>query len=159
MPADLIHANGAPLNANGEAHRCSVLVVEDDPGLGEVLGVALEGDGYDVATVANGRDALERLHRTANTCLIVLDLDVPVMNGREFRIAQLRDRSLAWIPIVVVSGGTEGVREALDLGARAFVRKPVDLDQLRAAVSGVGCLRAQPPAEQRQANAGCRTEC
>ena len=55
-------------------HRCSVLVVEDEPELQDVLRVALEADGYDVAVVGNGRDALKHLRTTATTCMIVLDL-------------------------------------------------------------------------------------
>src|SRR5215208_7985352 len=106
-------------------HRCSVLVVEDEPELSDVFRVALEADGYDVSVVTNGRDALKHLRSTATTCLIVLDLLLPVMDGRRFRAVQLRDRSLAWIPIVVVAGGVEAGREARELGAAAFVRKPI----------------------------------
>jgi CheY-like chemotaxis protein len=127
-------------------------VVEDEPELREVLQVALEADGYDVATAVNGRDALKHLRTTADTCLIILDLHVPVMNGREFRAAQLRDRSLAWIPVIVISGGLEAARDARELGARAFMRKPVDVDALREAVRQVECRRAQPGQEQRQAH-------
>ena len=132
------------------SHQCSILVVEDEPELREVLQIALEADGYDVATAVNGRDALKHLRTTADTCLIVLDLYVPVMNGREFRAAQLRDRSLAWIPVIVISGGLEGARDARELGARAFMRKPVDVDALREAVRQVECRRAQLGREQRQ---------
>jgi CheY-like chemotaxis protein len=132
------------------SHQCSILVVEDEPELREVLQIALEADGYDVATAVNGRDALKHLRTTADTCLIILDLHVPVMNGREFRAAQLRDRSLAWIPVIVISGGLEGARDARELGARAFMRKPVDVDALREAVRQVECRRAQLGREQRQ---------
>jgi CheY-like chemotaxis protein len=131
------------------AHRCSILVVEDDPELRDVLRVALEADGYIVAVVGNGRDALKHLRTTADTCLIILDLYLPVMSGRRFRTAQLGDRSLAWIPIVIMSGGVEGARAASEMGAHAFVRKPVDLDALRAAVRRIGCVRAQSRQDQR----------
>ena len=124
-------------------HRCSILVVEDEPELQEVLRVALEGDGYTVAVVNNGRDALQHLRTTPTTCLIILDLLLPVLSGHRFRAVQLRDRSLAWIPVIIVSGGAEAAREARELGARAFVRKPANVDELRAAVRRVGCLRAR----------------
>src|SRR4051794_23029570 len=88
-------------------HRCSVLVVEDDAELRELLRVALGADGYAVETAANGRDALRHLRSTADTCIIVLDLALPLMDGRQFRAAQLRDRSLAWIPVVLLSGDGE----------------------------------------------------
>jgi len=132
-------------------HRCSVLVVEDEPELQDVLRVALEADGYDVAVVDNGRDALKHLRTTPTTCLIILDLFLPVLNGHTFRDVQLRDRSLAWIPVIIMSGGVDAAREARELGARAFVRKPANVDELLAAVRRVGCLRARQRPEQRAA--------
>jgi CheY-like chemotaxis protein len=136
------------------AHNCSVLVVEDEPELRELLRVALKTDGYEVATVANGRDALTHLRTTADTCSIVLDLSLPVMDGRQFRAAQLRDRSLAWIPVVVISGAVDASRDARDIGARSFVRKPVDVDELRRALRHIGCCLARPRTELRSAANG-----
>jgi CheY-like chemotaxis protein len=127
-------------------------VVEDDPDLREVLRVALVTDGYDVSTVGTGRDALTHLRSTADTCIIVLDLTLPVMDGRQFRAAQLRDRSLAWIPVVVLSGRVEAARDARDLGARSFVRKPVDVDELRRALRHVGCCLARPRPDHRSSD-------
>src|SRR4051812_43485461 len=118
----------ATFDAGSPVHRCSVLVIEDESELQEVVRVALESDGYQVMTAGDGREALKRLRTTASTCLIVLDLDLPLMNGQQFRAAQLRDRSLAWIPVIVMSGGTDAARDARELGARTFVRKPIDVD-------------------------------
>jgi len=130
-------------------HRCTVLVVEDEPETQEVLRVALEAEGYVVRVVGTGRDALKYLRSTAERCMMILDLALPGISGRRLREVQLRDRSLACIPVIVVSGGIESGRDARELGARSFVRKPVDLDQLRAALRRVGCLRLSPRAEQR----------
>jgi CheY-like chemotaxis protein len=144
-----LHSNDDRAMSIDAAHRCSILIVEDEPELQDVFRVALEADGYDVAVVDNGRDALKHLRSTANTCLILLDLFLPVLSGQRFRAVQLRDRSLAWIPVVVVSGGIDAAREARELGARAFVRKPVDVDELRAAIRRVGCVQANPRPDQR----------
>ena len=130
-------------------HRCSVLVVDDDRDVLEVVRVALAADGYEVATAANGRDALTHLRSTPETCMIVLDLGLPHMDGMRFRAAQLRDRSLAWIPIVVMSGAIDGRAQAREIGARSFVSKPIDLDRLRAALRRIGCPHAHPRVEQR----------
>jgi CheY-like chemotaxis protein len=128
-----------------ESHRCSVLVVDDDPDVREIVRVALAADGYQVTTATDGRDALDRLRSTPHTCMIVLDLMLPAMDATRFRSAQLRDRSLAWIPIVVLSGAENGAAQARSLGARSFVRKPVDVDALRSALRHIGCRRAQMP--------------
>ena len=131
------------------SHRCTVLVIEDDRDAREMLRLALTSDGYRVATVDNGRDALMHLRATADTCIIVLDLGLPRMDGARFRAAQLRDRSLAWIPVVVLSGSVDGATRARELGARSFVPKPADLDRLRAALRRIGCCKATPRRELR----------
>ena len=122
-------------------HRCSVLVVDDDPSTGELLTIALQDD-YLVAAVANGRQALHYLRSHAETCIILLELRLPVMDGRQFRTVQLRDRSLAWIPVIVISAVADVEQRARELGARCFVRKPINLDELRHAVKRVGCCPA-----------------
>jgi CheY-like chemotaxis protein len=126
------------------SHRCTVLVVDDDADTREMLRLTLTADGYGFAAAANGRDALVHLRSTADTCIIVLDLALPQMDGLRFRAAQLRDRSLAWIPVVVLSGSADGAAAARQLEARAFVPKPVDLDRLRAALRRIGCCQALP---------------
>jgi two-component system, chemotaxis family, chemotaxis protein CheY len=125
-------------------HRCTVLVVDDDAEVRELLRVALTADGYDVATVANGREALHHLRSHAEACIILLDLILPIMDGAHFRTSQLRDRSLAWIPLVVMSGSLDADRRARELGARRLVRKPLDLDEVRDALRHVGCCQARP---------------
>jgi CheY-like chemotaxis protein len=135
-------------------HRCSVLVIDDDGDVCEMLRVALTADGYDVATVANGREALVYLRSHAETCLIVLDLMLPQMDGTHFRMAQLRDRSLAWIPLVVMSGGVDAGRRARELGARRFVRKPLNLDEIRLALRHIGCWHGRPRERASNNSAG-----
>lgn len=125
-------------------HRCSVLVVDADAEVAELLRVALGGDGYAVSTAANGREALDHLRSHAETCVIVLELQLPVMDGALFRTAQLRDRSLAWIPVVAMSAAFDGARRARAIGAHDFVAKPLDLDQLRATLGRIECRQARP---------------
>lgn len=123
------------------SHRCTVLVVDDDAELRELLRVALTNEGYDVATVPNGREALHHLRSNTDTCIILLDLLLPIMDGAHFRTAQLRDRSLAWIPLVVMSAAVDADRRARELGARRLVRKPLDLDEVTHALRFVGCCQ------------------
>src|SRR6185503_12550310 len=122
---------------------CSVLVVDDDGDVRELLRVALTSEGYRVAGVPNGREALHYLRSHADTCIILLDLMLPVMDGAQFRRAQLRDRSLAWIPLVVMSSAVDAQRSAREFGARSVVRKPLDLDEVRQALRVIGCCRAR----------------
>jgi two-component system chemotaxis response regulator CheY len=121
------------------SHRSAILLIEDDVELRDVINIALTQNGYEVATVSNGRDALHHLRSTSSTWLIILDLTLPQMNGEEFRRAQLHDRSFAWIPVLVLSGRLDGLRKTRELDARAFVPKPVDLDVLLDAVRRISC--------------------
>jgi CheY-like chemotaxis protein len=101
-------------------HRCTVLVVDDDAEIRELLRVALTSEGYQVAGVPNGREALHYLRSHAETCMIVLDLVLPVMDGAQFRRAQLQDRSLAWIPVIVMSAVVDADRAARETAPRAL---------------------------------------
>jgi len=125
-------------------HRCSVLVVDDDADVREMLRIALRAEGYEVACVANGREALHHLRSHAETCVILLDLMLPVMDGTHFRAVQLHDRSLAWIPMILLSGAPDNDRRARELGARRLVRKPLDLDEVKEALKFVGCSQTRP---------------
>ena len=120
-----------------------MLVVEDDVELRELVRVALTSDGYEVASVDNGREAMHYLRSHADVCIVLLDLALPIMDGAQFRSAQLRDRALAWIPLVVMSGAADAARDARELGARRLVRKPLDLDELRNALRFVGCYQSR----------------
>lgn len=126
-----------------EPHRCSVLVVDDDAEAREVLSFALREMGYDVATAGNGRQALDYLRSHADICIVAIDLLLPVMDGAKFRAAQLRDRSLAWLPVVIISGAPDGAERARQLGARAFVSKPVNLDEVRESLSRIRCWQSR----------------
>jgi PAS domain S-box-containing protein len=79
----------------------TVLVVEDEQDLREMIRDALELNGYAVVTAEDGQDALGKIDDIEKVCLVILDLLMPVMNGWDF-IHKLRQRSeLAAVPIVV----------------------------------------------------------
>lgn len=63
-------------------------------------------------------------------CLILLDLHMPVMDGKEFRKVQRQDPKLAALPVVVYSGVTEVEREARTLNVPHYFQKPLNLDAL-----------------------------
>ena len=106
----------------------TILVVEDNDDVRDMMAVTLELEGHKVATAANGREALDLLHRGFHPCLILLVLMMPVMTGWEFRAAVAQDPVLKHIPIVVVSATAgEGVART---AAAAVVAKPIDVDKL-----------------------------
>ncbi len=102
------------------------MVVDDDAATARMISLALREDGYAVRSASDGQDALRKLEPEAPD-LIVLDLEMPVMNGRVF-YHELRARGLD-MPVVVVSAfdARAGQRE---LGANTYVTKPFDPDDL-----------------------------
>ena len=117
--------------------RNRILIVDDDPATLETLGEFLGGQGYEVSAAVNGLDALLQLHTTVDEgrlpCLILLDLVMQV-SGWQFREEQRKDPRLAAIPIVVMSGVYQPEPAAQNLGAAAYLPKPVDLELLLAIV-------------------------
>jgi CheY-like chemotaxis protein len=114
------------------AEPCAVLLVEDDDHIREVFAELLSSEGFAVRTAANGREALDILDEWRPN-LILLDLDMPEMNGREFRAEQRRNPQLAPIPVIVLSAGVLAA-SVEDLQAAEFMAKPCDIDALVAAI-------------------------
>jgi CheY-like chemotaxis protein len=108
--------------------HCPVLIVEDDEDLREMMAQLLTLEGYEAATVANGREALEYLHNASAPNVILLDLMMPVMDGWEFRRQLEADPTLAPVPVIVLSA-LDQVR-AVNIHAAAFLKKPLDFDRL-----------------------------
>jgi CheY-like chemotaxis protein len=114
-----------------------ILVVEDDAGIRDSVEECLATEGHDIASVANGAEALEWLAREPAPDLVVLDLVMPVMNGAEL-IARLRaDPRLAAVPVVLMTAAMSGSARALPQ-ADTVLAKPFDLDALLAAVERHG---------------------
>lgn len=113
--------------ARSVAH-CPVLIVEDDADLREMMAQLLSLEGYQTATVSNGREALEYLQQGEKPDLILLDLMMPVMDGWEFRRQQEADPELAGVPVVILSALDQN--RTASVSADAFLKKPLDFDRL-----------------------------
>ncbi|MFO7167993.1 MAG: response regulator [Chloroflexota bacterium] len=108
----------------------TVLIVDDDRDIREMLAQTLEDEGYQVLSAADGREALELLRSEPLPCLILLDLMMPVMNGWEFREAQLRQPELVDIPVVILSARTDVAQAAAEMQGVSYIAKPIDFDLL-----------------------------
>lgn len=111
----------------------TVLVVEDDPDIRDIVQDLLEAEGYDVVPASHGKQALEFLTEVRSASkpdLVILDMMMPLVDGRQVLEAMQRDPALATIPVVVISA----VMREKPVGAAAFLKKPVPLDKLFEAV-------------------------
>lgn len=108
----------------------AILVVEDDPAVREAVQDALELRGFRVFAASNGYEALSFLHGDERPSLIVLDLVMPVMSGKEFLEAKAGEPAIADVPVVVLSAVADLPALARDRRLAGALRKPVTLDQL-----------------------------
>ena len=108
-----------------------IMVVEDDADISDVIAAILDDHGYAVTVAANGQEALDKLRSAAALPrLILLDLMMPVMDGWQFRAMQKTEPTLAHVPIVLLSADVDVRGAAAQLGALAWLKKPVDLKAL-----------------------------
>jgi CheY-like chemotaxis protein len=107
----------------------AVLLVDDDRDIRETLSELLDACGYVVLQAENGQIALDVLKTTPRfPRVVLLDLSMPVLDGREFLRLRASDPILREIPVVVVSGSNQPV-EPLP-GIDEYLRKPVKFEQL-----------------------------
>lgn len=114
---------------NALANR--VLVVEDEEMIRDSVIEFLGDQGFDALGASDGREALDKLTNGERLpCVILLDLMMPVMDGRSFRERQLQNPKLANIPVVVFSAYQDVAVTANELHAAGYLAKPVDLSRL-----------------------------
>lgn len=104
-------------------------MIEDDREQRETLCAMLDLEGFEQAEAANGREALDYLNEFGAPCLILLDLEMPVMNGWDFRAKQLANERLARIPVVIVTANDKGLDERFP-GVAGFLWKPLEFEKL-----------------------------
>jgi CheY-like chemotaxis protein len=108
----------------------TVLVVEDEEDLRELMRDALQMRGYNVVTAEEGGDALSKLEGVGRPCLILLDLLMPGMNGWDF-FEKVRERpELASVPVIVHSSASYRA----PAGVTRVIQKPLTFDRLLAVV-------------------------
>ena len=105
----------------------TVLVVDDEFGVPELLEFVLEEEGYHVITAANGHQGLQRLAEKPRPELVLLDFMMPVLNGPAM-LRAIREGPYKETPVVFISSLDEAtVRRECSLSFEAFLRKPFKL--------------------------------
>jgi CheY-like chemotaxis protein len=111
-------------------HR--IFVVEDEEMIRESIVEFLDDNGYEAVGASDGREALQKLGASSDAppCLILLDLMMPVMDGRTFRERQLQSPELAAIPVIVFSAYRDVATAASEMNAVGHLEKPLRLPEL-----------------------------
>lgn len=111
-----------------------LLVAEDDQNVRDLIRTHLIASGFDVQTVRNGSEALDRL-RTMRPDAMVLDIDMPVLDG--FSVLEALKGRGCLFPVLVLTARHAGddVRRAVSLGAKDYLTKPFTEALLQARVA------------------------
>ena len=132
-----------------------ILAVDDIPDNLLLVQLALEQEGHRVVLAHDGITALKQI-KQAPPSLILLDVMMPEMDGYEVTRRIRQDKSIPFIPILLVTAREESsLVEGLDAGADEFVRKPFQIDELQARVRSM--LRLKETIDQRENFVSCLT--
>ena len=129
-----------------------MLVVDDDPRVRQMIRWALEEEGLEVETAADGQQALDRAG-TRPPAVVILDLTLPVLDG--YGVAeQLRASYGQQLPILVITADGSAAEKARRVGAYAHVNKPFDLGELLFAVHQGLCQRCRRTGTRQPGRSG-----
>ncbi|MCX5678702.1 MAG: response regulator [Candidatus Omnitrophica bacterium] len=108
-----------------------ILVIEDDKDISRTIKLYLEGEGFEVITVSDGKEGLQKA-KAAGEDILILDLMLPGMPGEEICRELRKEEKYAALPIIMLTAkGTdaEWVR-GMVLGANYYITKPFEMDDL-----------------------------
>ena len=132
--------------------KATVLVVDDSSAMRRYLRLLLELDSYQVETASNGTEAVRRLREGFSPTIVLLDLEMPGMDGLKTlrRLLKLQPE----LKVIMYSGVDDPrkVQRAAALGARGYVAKPVQHLYLSAAIER--CLGLRVSADKKEAAKG-----
>lgn len=116
-----------------------ILVIDDDKDIAEVLGLILETEGYNPLVKYTGRDALDAVRIFAPN-LVMLDVILDDLDGREICKALKSDPELKGIPVIIVSATKNHYQEIDDSQPDGFISKPFNVEEIVSTVNN--CLKA-----------------
>lgn len=112
----------------------TILVIDDDPAILEIIAWTLEDAGYTVTAVSSGREAVQWIQAAEAVgeppALILLDLAMPEMNGQHMVAALRQQRGGKSVPIVIISADHQARLREQELGAAYTLIKPFDVEGL-----------------------------
>lgn len=104
-----------------ERRRRTILVVDDEPEIRELLKLQLEDAGYRVVLASDARNAARHV-RDARPDLMIIDAHMPYVSGLDFVSALITDSSIPWVPVIFITGRSELRSHAESLGSACLVK-------------------------------------
>lgn len=117
--------------------KLRILVIEDDAYSRDALASLLAAEGCEAQSASDGESGLEKAHES-HPDIIILDLNLPGIDGRQVIEMIRNDSTLKSVPILIVTGDEdERARDAVGVGADAYLTKPVEFDDLIRAINNL----------------------
>ena len=105
-----------------------IMIVDDNPSIAHLMKIRLQANGYQVVLARNGLEGLN-MARQEKPDLVVLDIMMPELDGCGFAAEIKSYEDLKHIPIVVVTSRDNLQNYLMDLGAEAYLLKPIDIEK------------------------------
>lgn len=114
----------------------TILIVDDSSSMRQVVSMALKGNDYEVIEACDGRDALAKLEGQ-KVHLVISDVNMPNMDGISFVREMKKNPAYKFVPVIMLTteGSDEKKKAGQEAGAKAWVVKPFQPQQMLAAVS------------------------
>ena len=121
-----------------KSDKAKILIVDDEPDCVSIIKCRLEWCHYDVITATNGKEGLEKAV-TEKPDLILLDTNMPVMNGHDMLERMRKDRVIKDTPVIMVTALCEAkdIDMASSFGISDYVTKPIDFAKLIEKISNI----------------------
>ncbi|XVU28872.1 response regulator [Actinoplanes sp. CA-054009] len=115
----------------------TILIVDDSASVRQVVSIALKGAGYEVITANDGKDALAKMSGGQRLHLIISDVNMPNMDGITFVAEAKKLPAYKFTPIIMLTTESQEdkKKQAQAAGAKAWVTKPFQPEQMLSAVS------------------------
>ena len=121
----------------------TLLIVDDEAGIRQIIKKYAQFEGYEVAEAANGMEAIDYCRENADVDLIVMDIMMPVMDGMELCDKVKSEISYSHIPVILLTAKTtlESKVEGFECGADVYIEKPFSVKQLHMQIENLLKLR------------------
>jgi len=116
----------------------TILIVDDSPMIRRIVGQLLDESGYKVMLAENGQKGFE-LSKRHQPDLIIMDIEMPVMNGVAATALLKADPDTAHLPVLIFTslGSEEDIKRAREAGGQGFLNKPICREELQNAINNI----------------------
>jgi len=114
-----------------------IMIVDDSKTIRQQVSFTLTKGGYEVIEAEDGQDGIEKLKGNGDVCMIISDVNMPNMNGLEMVEALKGQGSTIPVIMLTTEGAADLIQRAKEAGAKGWLVKPFQPDQLVAAVSKI----------------------